>query len=398
MDWRKPVAIAVSGGGDSMVLLASVLQLRQQETLDTPVFVLTVDHDMRRESAGEAASVAGFCAQFGVTHSVLMWRGVKPSTAVAERGRMMRRDLLLAECRARGVRQLLLAHTMDDVCETLLMRVRRGGLRGHASIAPETEISGIQVLRPFLTLQRTDLRNALRRSGLFWFDDPSNANMQYERPRVRRALQDMVRDGFPLDRIAAYATVMGRWRAVIAQRIASVIATDCELVGADVHLRAGALRSIPRIIAVETLRELVRFVGGDAYMIAFDQANTTVHKLLNSDGDAKAFSSGRCVLTPCKNDVWRISRAERELPVVSVEAGQSVVWDGRFAVEVDEAAQCSVEIGQPIDKSVSDMPVVLPETVPHSINFRPRVLNGPIAAFDKPIFQALEGLLVGKIG
>ena len=398
VDWRMPLAIAVSGGGDSMALLASVLKLRQQNALDASVFVLTVDHDLRRESASEAASVAGFCAQFGLNHSVLRWHGAKPSTAVAERGRMMRRDLLLAECRARGVRQLLLAHTMDDVCETLLMRVRRGGLRGHASIAPETQISRIRVLRPFLALQRKDLRNALRRSGLFWFDDPSNANMQYERPRVRRALQEMAGDGFPMDRVAAYAAVMGRWRAVMAQQIASVLATNCERVGADVQLRAGPLRSLPQIIAVETLRELVRFVGGDAYMIAFDQAKTTVHKLLTSDSDAKAFSSGRCVLTPGKNGVWRISRARRELPIISVTAGQSVVWDGRFAVELDEAAQCSAEILPPIDKSVSDMPVVLPEMVPYTISFRPRALNGPIAGFDKPIFQALEGLLVEKSG
>lgn len=126
-----------------------------------------------------------------------------------------------------------------------------------------------------------------------------------------------------------------------------------------------------KIIAVETLRELVRFVGGDAYMIDFDQAKAAAHQLVACDADAKAFSSGRCVLAPGKDDVWRISRAQRDLPITPVGAGQSVLWDGRFAVELDDAAQCSAEISQSIDKSVSGMPVVLPETVPHTISFRP---------------------------
>lgn len=393
VDWRSPVAIAVSGGGDSMALLASVLQLRQRDALTAPLHVLTVDHGLRSGSASEAEFVADFCNQHDVDHAVLAWSGAKPSSAVAERARMMRRDLLLAACRARGVRQLLLGHTLDDVAETLLMRVRRGGLRGHAAIAPDTNYPGLQVLRPFLSLRRDHLRIALRRFGIRWIDDPTNENVQYERPRARQKLHHMDLGDFKTERVAAYASLMGRWRAVMAQHIATVIDAGCKRVGADVQVRADVLRPIPHIIAVETLRELVRFVGGDAYMVDFPQAKEAVRRLTAEDGDGKAFSVGRCVLSPMNSNIWTISRAQRDLPVTSVEAGQSVPWDGRFIIQLEVEASGQGEIRPAIDGPVQGSPIVQPEVLPHKITFRPRVLDGPVASFDAPIFKSLEGLL-----
>lgn len=393
VDWRLPVAVAVSGGGDSMALLASVLRLRQRDALTAPLHVLTVDHGLRSASASEASSVAGFCNQYNVQHAVLTWSGLKPSSAIAERARMMRRDLLLAACRARGVSQLLLGHTLDDVAETLLMRVRRGGLRGHAGIAPETRLPGLRVLRPFLSFRRDHLRTVLRCSGVRWIDDPTNENMQYERPRARQKLQHMDLRDFKTDRIAAYASTMGRWRAVMARHIATIVDTGCKRDGADVRLRADVLRPIPHIIAVETLRELVRFVGGDAYMVDFAQAKDAVRRLIAEDEDGKAFSMGRCVLSPGKSKTWTISRALRDLPVVPVEAGQSVSWDGRFIVQLGTDSLSSAEISPANSGPFGGCPIVQPETLSHKITFRPRVLDGPVASFDEPIFKSLEELL-----
>lgn len=393
VDCCSPVAIAVSGGGDSMALLASVLQLRQRDALTAPLHVLTVDHSLRSASASEAAFVADFCNLHDVHHAVLTWSGAKPSSAVAERARMKRRDLLLEACRARGVRQLLLGHTLDDVAETLLMRVRRGGLRGHAGIAPETHYPGLRVLRPFLSLRRDHLRIALRRSGIRWIDDPTNENVQFERPRARQKLQDMDLGDFKTERVAAYAALMGRWRAVMARHIATVIDASCTGVGADVQVRADLLGPIPYVIAVETVRELVRFVGGDAYMVDFPQAKEAVRRLTAEDGDRKAFSTGRCVLSPGNGDIWTISRALRDLPVTSVEAGQSVPWDGRFIVQLAVEASGQGEIRPAIGGPVQGRPIVQPEALRHKITFRPRVLDGPVASFDEPIFKSLEGLL-----
>lgn len=388
LDWRQRAAVAVSGGGDSMALLASLLEARRRQAVSLRLQVLTVDHKLRPESAGETAVVARFCAQHDADHTILTWTGDKPSSRIAERARVIRRDLLLAECRKQGIPQLLLAHTMDDVAETLLMRVRRGGLRGHASIAPETRISRIRVLRPFLPLRRNALRKALVKGGIDWVEDPSNSNLRYERPRVRRNLQALEGRGFGTDRIAAYASLMGRWRAVMARHIAAAIAAGCRQDGPELHLQSQSLRGIPRLIAVETLRELIRFSGGDAYMIDFAQAAAAVEKILDATGDAKTFSAGRCVLSCAEDGVWTLSRALRDLPAIPIAAGQTLCWDGRFVIELPETAAGPGEI-----RPHGSLPVMHPADLPHAIRFRPRVLDGPIASFDAPVFAALSALL-----
>nr|WP_306268188.1 tRNA lysidine(34) synthetase TilS [Pararhizobium sp. IMCC3301] len=388
LDWHQRVAVAVSGGGDSMALLASVLEARRVNAVSQPLQVLTVDHKLRAASADEAAGVASFCAQHNAGHTILTWTGDRPASGIAERARIIRRDLLLAECSRLGIRQLLLAHTMDDVAETLLMRVRRGGLRGHASIAPQTRYSQIRVLRPFLSLRRDVLRKALADAGISWVEDPSNSNLRFERPRVRRTLQMLDEGSFTTERIVAYAALMGRWRTIMARQIAVTIESGCRLDGADVQLQSRSLRCIPRLIAVETLRELVRFTGGDAYMIDFAQATQAVDRILNTAGSVRSFSAGRCVMSRGSDGVWTLSRALRDLPTVSIAAGQTLCWDGRFVIKLSESADEPGEI-----RPHRTVPVGCPEHLPYAVNFRPRVLDGPVACTDEPVFAALSALV-----
>ncbi len=128
--------------------------------------------------------------------------------------------MLVARCVELGVEQLLLAHTMDDRLETLIMRVRRGGFRGHSSIPARSKIGHITLHRPFITASREQLRAVLTDAGLSWIDDPTNLDENYERVRIRRKLNDFGHTGINLKQLTRYAAVMGRWRSVMAQDIA----------------------------------------------------------------------------------------------------------------------------------------------------------------------------------
>lgn len=388
IDWAKPVALAVSGGGDSMALLAAVLHYRRYKNLTASLIVLTVDHALRPEAAGEAAAVHAFCKQHDIQHQTLTWTGSLPKSAIAERARDMRRELLLQACNHYETKQLVLAHTQDDVAETLMMRVRRGGLRGHASIPAKTFVADICIHRPFIKLRRDVLRQALRDEGIRWVDDPTNDDMRYERPRVRTALRSLERAGQTTEEIAHYADTMGRWRQVLAKQISSILEEACDLHGCDLQIKVSALRQCPNTVALETLRELVRFIGGDANMINRDQAARALDSLILETLVKKPFSAGRCVFSPKGKDIWILSRAIRDLPTVEISTGQSVQWDGRFVVrysgEFDEIALISPH---------NNTPKVMPYTVKCEINFHPRVLDGPISYHDKAIFRSFSALL-----
>lgn len=371
-----------------MAMLASIIHFRKHEDLLAPVVVLTVDHGLRAESADEANAVHAYCKAYAISHETLTWNGRTPTSAIAESARDIRRQLLLQACDAAGIEQLILAHTMDDVAETLLMRVRRGGLRGHASIPPKTRISSVHVYRPFLKVRRDTLRGALQEEGVDWVEDPTNDNLLYERPRIRSLLRTLEQTEYTTEEIACYADVMSRWRRVLAGQISRILDEGCEVSGSNLRIRTSVLELYPKTVGVETLRELVRFVGGDAHMINREQASLAWDSVLPVGGISKRFSAGRCVFSPQRDGTWILSRAMRALPTQRISKGQSIRWDGRFKIRnLDEKSEAATILPH------SNLPKVEPDTAKCDIIFRPRVIDGPVSCLDEVIFASFSAML-----
>ena len=120
---ERHIAVAVSGGSDSMALLRLAEQWSQHQI---KISVLTVDHGLRPEAAAEAVKVSEWCAPLGLEHHILRWEGSpKPKTGLQAKARAARYDLLSNWCKANGVAYVLTGHTMDDQAETVLMRQQR---------------------------------------------------------------------------------------------------------------------------------------------------------------------------------------------------------------------------------------------------------------------------------
>jgi tRNA(Ile)-lysidine synthase len=180
------LALAVSGGSDSMAMLRMVLAWVPN---DVQVFVLTVDHGLRDGAAAEALQVAQWCAELGVSHQILKWDHVGVASGIQAKARVARYDLMAAWCVAQHVDVLLTAHTADDQAETVAMRqARTDSLKSLAGIWPERDWNGVRVLRPLLKMRRQDLRTFLRTVGQAWIEDPSNGDQRFERVRVRALL------------------------------------------------------------------------------------------------------------------------------------------------------------------------------------------------------------------
>lgn len=185
------VAVAVSGGSDSMALLRLAAAWRDRPEGPQQVYALTVDHGLRAGSAAEATQVATWCAGIGVEHHILNWTGERPTTGIQAKARDARYDLMSAWCRAQSVPLLMTAHTADDQAETVMMRQKRTDTdRSLAAIWPENEWRGVKLFRPLLSERRQALRSYLDALGQGWLDDPSNRNERFERVRIRGEMRD----------------------------------------------------------------------------------------------------------------------------------------------------------------------------------------------------------------
>lgn len=187
------VALAVSGGSDSVAMLRLVHAWAERQEPHPQIFVLTVDHGLRPSSADEAAQVQLWCSALHIHHETLSWKNLKPQTGLQAKARQARYDLMSAWCAKHQVPVLLTAHTADDQAETVLMRKERtSSAASLAGIWPEREWNGIRIIRLLLQLRRTDLRNFLVALQQTWIEDPSNDDDRFERVRVRKRLQGEV--------------------------------------------------------------------------------------------------------------------------------------------------------------------------------------------------------------
>jgi len=183
------IGIAVSGGPDSLALLLLAAAARPGE-----IEAASVDHALRPESQAEAEMVTRLCQTLGVPHAILTvgW-DEKPATAVQELARNARFALLADWAASRALDAVATAHHADDQAETLVMRLNRGsGVRGLAGMRPIGTVPGgaIPLLRPLLGWRHAELEGICAAAGLTPVADPSNADEQYERVRVRHALGD----------------------------------------------------------------------------------------------------------------------------------------------------------------------------------------------------------------
>lgn len=179
-DWAR-LGIAVSGGPDSMALLALAV-----DAFPARVAAITVDHGMRAASADEAAMVANWCAGRGIDHAILT--PAAPPVGNLQSWARTQRYALIDQWRAAcGIDWIMTAHHADDQLETLLMRLNRGS--GVAGLAGVRSRSG-RVIRPLLGERKADLLAFAHARGLPYALDPSNADPRFDRAVLRAALAD----------------------------------------------------------------------------------------------------------------------------------------------------------------------------------------------------------------
>ncbi len=167
------VAVALSGGADSLALVAAAV------AQDWAVTALIVDHGLQRDSAEVAAQARGQALALGCRDALVLSVIVDGAGGLEAAARNAR---YVALEQSRGGLPVLLAHTLDDQAETVLLGLGRGsGGRSIAGMRPWDAPWG----RPLLDLRRTETRSACAELGLTPWEDPHNVDSRFVRVRLR---------------------------------------------------------------------------------------------------------------------------------------------------------------------------------------------------------------------
>lgn len=252
------IAVAFSGGGDSLALLAALATLAHRKRL--AVRALHIDHGLDRASRDWARRCRSLARSLGVPISVRRVRvptgGGESLEAVARTARYAALAGLLApgEC-------LLTAHHLEDQAETVLLQILRGaGVAGLAAMPASATLGRGRLLRPLLDVPRTALRDYARRRRLEWVDDPMNADPRFDRVYLQREVLPAILRRWPgAPRSLARAA---RHAAEAQQLLAGLAAADLAAAADGADLAVAALRRLPADRRRNLLRHWIAGRGG----------------------------------------------------------------------------------------------------------------------------------------
>ena len=248
------LALAVSGGPDSLALLALA-----HAALPAAVEAATVDHGLREAAAAEARAVAAICADIGVPHMVLTVE-VAPGNVQSE-ARTARYTALARWMEARGLAALATAHHADDQAETLLLRLNRAsGVAGLAGVRARGAVPGTQLplLRPLLGWRRAELAGVVDAQGWQAADDPSNTDDRFDRARLRKELARA--DWLDVPALAASAAHLADADAALDW----AAAREWRECVAPAPMGLTYRPQAPRAVALRVLGRIVRELDGEA--------------------------------------------------------------------------------------------------------------------------------------
>ena len=258
----QPCVIACSGGADSTCL--TLLASGSFPERDTPLVLAHFNHALRGEdSKADQCFVEdmakGLGLEFELGHGSFLPDQL-PSEAEL---RDERHSFLQEVCRKHGADHLLLGHHLDDVAETILMRLPRGsGTEGLAAPRPLHLVDDLWRVRPLLTLSRVQVREALQEAGATWREDASNSDPGPFRNRVRKEVLPRLAEASPSNLLTGFE----RSRALLEED-ASALQTFAdeafpELLMDDGSLDAISLRALPPALIRRVLR--CWMISGDA--------------------------------------------------------------------------------------------------------------------------------------
>ena len=271
------VAVAVSGGADSLALAGAVALEAKKLTLK--VIGVTVDHQLQLGSSEQASIVVKQLQELGITESivkkvdVVMHDGLEAS---ARRARYAAFEEITADA-------IFLGHTKDDQAETVLLGLARGsGGRSLSGMAAQTG----KYIRPLLAISRKETIAACQELKVKPWTDPHNFDNSFLRVRVREKVIPLMEDELGPGIVDALV----RTANLLRDDSDALDAQAREFWNKDQSLAVDELEQLPRAVRTRVLRIAIREFGGEP--LSMDQVAAVEALVTNWKGQGEVSVPG----------------------------------------------------------------------------------------------------------
>lgn len=250
------VLVGLSGGPDSLALAAALVATHKHSG------AVIVDHGLQDRSAEIAGTAAEQARALGLDPVVVVRVSVRVGNdGIEAAARAARYAALRTAATDAGADAVVLAHTKDDVAESVLLGLARGS--GAASLAQMRSDMGI-FRRPLLELSRADTVGSCSELGLAPWHDPQNSDPSMLRARIRKRVLPMLEDqlgpGFT-NALARTAKLLRQDADALAELSDTQYQRLAKRSAEGLCLEVAALQKLPEAIAARVIRRAAREVA-----------------------------------------------------------------------------------------------------------------------------------------
>lgn len=270
--------LAISGGIDSMVLLDIIVKLK--ERLNLIVAIAHVDHQKRESSKDDCDFVIDAAKNLNLPFFVknLESRGEENFHNYAHKQRY---EFFYQIAKENNINKIVLAHNANDNAETVLMRLSRGSsYEGYRGILAKTKYKDIEIIRPLITVPRSEIAVYQQVNLVAYQNDPTNELDDYTRNRYRHHILPLLMEENPrfLDKIQQFSLYQSQSYELI-DSLSSQFLVNNQM--AKNELKISELLKVLPIIQIEVIKKTINLVTNDSVEVSWNNLNDILEMISN---------------------------------------------------------------------------------------------------------------------
>lgn len=321
------VALAVSGGSDSIALLYLMFDWAKSTKIKLVVF--SVDHGLRVNSINDVEFVRIEACKLGLEFYDLKWQHQGIKTGVQEKARQARYELMTDKCKQLGITCLMTAHHADDLLENYSMRKKKKASLLGLSFSDNYFFNDVEIIRPLLKYHKSDLIYYLKANNIKWVEDESNTSDYYERNRIRKEVESSgIKKQYELYHEMLQTNEQAK---KVNDELIKAIAEAVEI-----YQQGFAIIDLTKFnqmiidVQVHVINYITTIIGGNTNIPRY----RSVGKLLEKIRIGEKFTSSihGCIMKGV-NQSLLIFREVSDIKMAVSLSEDKVLWDNRFQIE-----------------------------------------------------------------
>jgi len=301
------VLLGVSGGSDSLGLLYILKAL--ESDLKCELAAAHLDHQLRQDSSKDREFVENQAQLLGLpffaAKADIRRLAEEKGQSLEEAARGARYRFLAETAMSISANKIAVAHTKDDQAETMMLHLTRGaGMDGLEAMSLIRPLGRVDLIRPFLLMEKAQIRMYLEYKKINWREDISNGSLEFKRNKIRNLLIPMIQKEFNpqiVDSLSRLSQIFADENAYLTEQTQKVLSKIVRKQRSMVSFPVKEFQKLDRALQRRLIRELFRLFYPHEGLSYFHVEN--VITLVNES------QSGRRVAVGSGLSAWKESDA-----------------------------------------------------------------------------------------